>query len=438
MAIIFLRFFYGLALAAGVVAVTEKSIAASNFPIATNPAVLQVGGGVASDGTNFLAGYVAGTNIAVQIFSPSGALLGGPVNIGKTGNSAPGGAVFFGRTNYFGAWSDTTAYPGVDMFGQFVSPGGAKVGAAFPLLASQGGHNLQAVRSIAFDGTNFLVVWQDTNSTAIYGSFITQAGGLSGAPVLISSQSQNVGSVSATFGATNYLVTWENSTGFYNTWGAIVSTGGAAGSPFQINVNNSLDYNNTASAFDGTNYLVTWGHDTQHNSSGQPTDWDVYGRFVAPNGTMPGAELHLVTDAGNQNLPALAFDGVNYLLAWTDYPSTNPTNSTLRGRFFTRTGAVAGPEFSLMTGQGTNQPLFAAGCLAYGGGHYALAGTLGTLTVSVFGVVTGLGSAVIYGTTLPGGGVPPLLTLGTQTNKTQVPMTLTGTPGINYAIQSKT
>lgn len=432
------RFLCGLISAAGILVMPGNSMAASNFSIATNPAVLQVGGGLATDGTNFLLGFVAGTNVAIQIISPSGALPGQSVNIGKTGSAAPAGTVCFGRTNFLGVWSDSTAYPGVDMFGQFISPAGAKTGATFPLLASQGGHGFQAVRAAAFDGANSLVVWQDTNSMSLYGSFVTQSGGLSGGPFLISSQSQIGGSAAAAFGATNYLVAWESSSGYYQTYAALVSLSGSVSPAIQLNQNASVDLNNPAIAFDGANFLVAWNHDTTHNSSGQPIDWDVYGRFVSQGGTLPGGELHLVTDTGNQAYPALAFDGANYLLEWTDYPSASPTNSTLRGRFLTTSGAAAGPEFTLMTAQGTNQPFFAVGCVAFGGGRYAVAGTLGTLTVNVLGSVTGIGSAVIYGTILPGPGTPPLLTLGAQTNRTQVPMTLNGTPGVNYVIQSKT
>lgn len=433
---IFKRFLCASILAAGIV--TGKSKAASVFPVSTNSSVLQLCGGVTTDGTNFLAGLIVGTNVCSQLFSPTGALIGPLLTLGKTGSNSVAGAVCFGRTNYFGVWSDSTARPGVDMFGQFGSPTGTKIGGTFPLLASVGAYGFQAVRALAFDGTNFLLVWQDTNSTALYGGFVTQSGSLSGAPFVISSQSYNGGSAVAAFGATNYLVAWQNGTTSFQTYCARVSTAGVVSAGVQLSQTFSLDQNNLAIAFDGTNFLVVWNRDSQHSAFSQPIDWDVYGRFVSPTGTLPGSELQIVTDAGNQSSPALAFDGVNYLLEWTDFPSSNPTNSTLRAKFLTRAGAAAGPEITLMTAQGTNQPFFAVNGVVYGGSRYAVVGTLGTLIVGGFGAVTGVGSAVVYGTTLPAGGTPPMLTLGTQTNKTQMPLTLNGTPGINYAIQSNT
>ena len=88
----------GLVLA---VAFSPTGATASPFPIATNPAAIELGWGVASEGSNLLVGLVAGTNISVQLISPVGALLGSPVTIGQNPSLPPPTVgIACGQTNY--------------------------------------------------------------------------------------------------------------------------------------------------------------------------------------------------------------------------------------------------------------------------------------------------------------------------------------------------
>src|SRR5207249_3978893 len=96
--------------------------------------------------------------------------------------------------------------------------------------------------------------------------------------------------------------------------GTRVSPAGSVLDPNGIAI--SLAANNQASpavAFDGTNYLVVW----QDFPGG--TYFDIYGARVSPAGTvLDPAGIPISTAAGDQLSPALAFDGTNYLVAWTD------------------------------------------------------------------------------------------------------------------------
>lgn len=413
---------------------------AATFPIATNASVVEFGGGMLFDGTNYLAGLLSGTNVILQRFSANGALLGPPVTVGSNPGFPPIVGFARGETNFLVVWSDHSINSGVDLIGQFVSRGGVKVGSPFNVLSAQGTHGFQTQAALASDGTNFMAVWQDENNRNFYGQMVTPAGTLSGSEFLISSQLQNGTSAAATFGKTNYLVVWQSSNGsegdVNKTYGAFVSRSGGAGTPIQISQSTSPSHNPLAVAFDGTNYLAAWNRDLGLGYPA-PTDWDFWGRLVSPEGTFPGNEVGLVTDAGDQVLPALAFDGANYLLAWGD-GSFSTTNATIRFRFFDRSASAVGPSFTLFSAHETDAPLSPFGSLLFDGSQFVVAGTLGTVQMNSNGNVIGFLSGDVYGGVIARSTAPPRLDTVGSLMGSQFPLRLTGTPGINYVIQTST
>ncbi|MFM2295782.1 MAG: hypothetical protein RLZZ350_2195 [Verrucomicrobiota bacterium] len=412
------------------------------FPIATDPSVVQFGGGLSFDGTNYIAGFLSGTNVCSQTFSSNGTLVGSQVIIGGSPGFPPALASAFGQSNSLTIWSDSSISPGVDMFGQFVSRAGVKIGSPFNLLAAQGAYGVQTVKALVCDGTNFLAVWQDKNTKYFYGQIVTAAGTLSGSEFLISSQQQNGADAEVMFQKTNYLVVWQsnnNNTGTNNkTYGEFVSRSGVAGSPFQISQTASTDQNPLAIGFDGTNYLVAWNRDIG-SGTGTVSNWDVFGRVVSQTGTFPGNEVAMVTNSGSEVLPALAFDGTNYLVAWGQDSFTSSTNYNIRFQFFDRNAATVGPQFTLFGAQGTNAPLLVGlNGMLFDGTRFAVAGTLGTVTIDPNQGITGIPSGLIYGTFIPSTTAAPRLTATNQLASAQFPLLLSGTPGINYAIQFST
>jgi hypothetical protein len=103
---------------------------------------------------------------------PEGDLI--PIALGQTG----GADLAYGRDNYLLVWFSGT-YPALNLSTQIMNPDGELVGSPFPLTADANCHRWA---DVAFDGTNYLVVWQsgiNNNPTAIYGQFI----GADGSPV---------------------------------------------------------------------------------------------------------------------------------------------------------------------------------------------------------------------------------------------------------------
>jgi hypothetical protein len=433
---------FSLALALAAAFFLNAARGSTVFPIATNVSVVEFGVAGAFDGTNHLLAVQSGTNLSAQLVSPNGTLIGSPTNFGKNppfGPFGPGVAVGFGRTNYLVAWSDSSISSGVDIFGQFIAPSGSKVGAVFPLLGSVGTHGFQVIQAMVYDGTNFLVAWLDNNDRTIYIQFVTQTGSLLGSEIATTpGLSSPAGMAAMAFDGTNYLgvvqLQTSSSPWQWSTYGRFFSRNGALGTPFLISQTTSASYNPLSIAFDGTNYLVVWNRDI---GSGYPNPqiWNVYGRLVSPAGTFPGNELALATNQAA--MPFLAFDGSCYLLSWT-YNLTQTdltmTSSNALFRFLDRSANLIGPEFTLFAVQGTNSPMFAG--VIFGSNQFLAVATLGVLGLgSSSGPVTGLISGDVYGAFIPKSTAAPRIDVAGPLVGAQFPLLITGTPGINYAIQ---
>lgn len=380
--------------------------AATVFPIATNTS-FELSGGIAANGSNYLVGFLSGTNICVQPVSTNGSLLGPAVTIGASQGNPHLAA---SDTNCLVIWFDD--FTSID-YGQIISQSGSPAGTPFVIASGN------PISAVASDGTNYLVVLRGNGENNLLGQIITSTGTLSGSSFSIGNQTEKYAAV--VFGKTNYLVVSKACLGVF------VSPGGVAGNTFQINQTSSAANNFHGAAFDGTNFLAMWMWNPGPDTGGSLTNWSIYGRLVSPTGTFPGNEVQLVTDPGNNVLPSAAFDGSSYLLTW-GYGFQAITNTNIRFQFLNRSANAIGPQFTLFTAQGTNAPLLAIKGLIFDGARFAMAATLGKADFS---------SADVYGGFIPSSTALPQLNTPSFTSG-QFSLTLTGTPGINYAIQTST
>lgn len=384
-----------LCIALAIFAGINPTNATTVFPIATNASVEELCGGIAASGSNYLVGFVCGTNACYQLVSTNGSLPGPAVTNGPSDGNP---LVAKSGTCYLEVWFDDFSPVTTTTFGQIISFNGAKVGSAFAISTTN------EVFALASDGTNFLVVLNVNNGNTgnfnVYGQIITSSGSLSGPQFLISDQEQNGKHAAAAFGQTNYLVIWQSNNGSIGntnlTYGSFVSPNGTVGTNFAIGQTHAPDQNFLAVAFDGTNFLTAWNWDPYPETGGNVTNWEIFGRLVSPSGTFPANELQLVTDPGNDFLPSLAFDGTNYLLAW-GYGFEATTNTNIRFQFFNQMGCAVTPEFTWFSAQGTNVPALIINGLVFDGTRYAAAATLGTASFSSGDVYGGFLSSSFSG-----------------------------------------
>jgi large repetitive protein len=259
------------------------------------------------------AGYAARVNPAGTVLDPSGIHIASS----STGRIYPRGVAFDGTNFLVPWWSAYVFSPGYEGISALrVTPGGAVLFPSIGLTYSM--TTATRVPVVAFGQSVYLVAWWDNRAYSdIYGARVTPAGGLvdplGGFPIAQGPDSQIWPAM--TFGGGQFFVTWDYravGSGNGDVYGARLTENGAVLDPSGIPIaTGPHDQRTSAVAFDGTNYLVVW---TDGTESG-----DIYCARVAPDGTvLDTAGIPVSTAAGDQRAPAIAFDGVNFLIVWQD------------------------------------------------------------------------------------------------------------------------
>ena len=204
----------------------------------------------------------------------------------------------------------------------------------------------QTFAALAFNATNYLVVWMDERPGAagsdIYGARISPGGAvLDPGGIAISTAAGDQQKPALAFDGTNFLVVWmddRSGTGSgFDIFGGRVSPDGTVLDPDGIAISFARSgcgpcIVRPALAFDGSNYLVVWRKDVAGSS-------DIYGARVSPAGVVLDAGgIPIATGPGSEDGPAVAFGGTNYLVAWGDFGSGN-----LYGARVNPAGAVLDP-----------------------------------------------------------------------------------------------
>jgi hypothetical protein len=234
---------------------------------------------------------------------------------GASAEELPAGA--FDGTNYLVVWRDDRNRDSTsDIYGSRVTRAGVVLDpVSFVISEAAGWQNTPA---LAFDGANFLVVWQEwhgVDSSDIYGCRVTPEGAVldsGGIPISTAANGQEWPKVA--FDGTNFLVVWVDGRDFdYDLYGCRVTPQGVVLDPsgFAICLETSVWYE-PAVAFDGTNFLVVW-------VDGRGSDYDLYGCRVTPQGSvLDPSGIAICAVAAIKYDPAVAFDGANFLVVWAD------------------------------------------------------------------------------------------------------------------------
>jgi hypothetical protein len=261
-------------------------------------------------------------------------------NLG-TGRNNYGAKAAFDGTGFLVVWRDgrealSRIYATrVDSNGKVLDPLGLRLTTT---------SNIQNKADIAYGDGTFLAVWEESSgsmSPKIYAARISSAGTVldpTGFPVSGESYGDQL-SPALAFDGTNFMVTWSLGGSGGRIAAARVSPAGKVldATPLTVSKINSTyaaAQGEPAIAFDGTNYLVAWQDDRN-------TWWDIYANRVSPTGSvLDGNGFPVANAESGENTPALAFDGNNYLVTWSDWPGDSSRESSIYARRVSPAGTV--------------------------------------------------------------------------------------------------
>lgn len=296
---------------------------------------------VAFDGTNFLVVWrdmASGSSIRGIRVSPGGTIVGDPggfqISTGGFGASQP--AVALVGSNYVVVWADTRSGD-KNIFAALVNTSGTVLTSGILVSGASGE---QSSPAIAVAGSLALVVWADRRSGStsdIYGARVNASGSvLDSSGVAISTATGDQTEPTVAFDGTNFGVVWSDSrSGIANRdlYGSIVNTSGAVSPSIAIQTSPSSPKRHPALAFGSSYYLVAWDDARSGNL-------DIYASRLNTSLTRMDT-LSLSTVAGDQSEPAVAWDGSNWLVAWSD--ARTPPERDVYGTRVSSSGTVLDP-----------------------------------------------------------------------------------------------
>ncbi len=252
--------------------------------------------------------------------------------------------IAFDGVNYLVVWQDDRNGD-FDVYGARLTQEGVVIDTgAFPIVNAPGN---QLNPAVAFDGNNYLVVWEDHRSgdADVYGARVTTSGVvLDTASIQISVELYDQRYPSISFGDSQYLVIWSNWDGSsrlslsgcrVDTAGIVVDTSGIAVAP-------TGQPGRSAVAFDGTNFFVIWAKVLWVGSYAH-----IYGARVSASGQVLDTNT-IYVGHGTQNqycdYPSVAFDGTNYLVVYSEMWGYPDVFTNVCGHRVDQSGVVLDPS----------------------------------------------------------------------------------------------
>jgi hypothetical protein len=260
--------------------------------------------------------------------------------IAVAGNQQEYPAVAFDGTNYFVVWQDSRSGGIPDIYGCRVSTAGVALDTSGILISNASGS--QKLPSVAFDGADYLVAWQDSRNFAftgedIYAARVTPEGVvLDATGFVVSSAAGAQTAPRVAFGSALHLIAWTDERGSdKDIYAARVTPTGNLVDSSGIVISDAAGNQDTAAlAFDGANFLIVW-------SDARGGALDIYGARVSEAGAvLDPAGLAVSAAADTQELPAVTFDGEKYLLVWQDKRNIVTSGYDIYGAFVAPDGDV--------------------------------------------------------------------------------------------------
>ncbi|MGD9099551.1 MAG: hypothetical protein PVF45_03660, partial [Anaerolineae bacterium] len=263
--------------------------------------------------------------------------------------SQPAAAYNDTHDEYLVVWQDNRDGD-VDVYGQFVLPGGLLSGGNFTITAASGN---QATPDVAYnpDQDAYLVVWDDGDGAAIKGRIVDASGNLSPtlelAPLTLGDLGEPAVAYSAAAGY--WLVTWQYGLlDDYALYARAVDGAGTMRDAFSVSNNDSKPVLPDVAANADGGFVVAWKYEGAYGQY----DY-IYARRVEATG-VDGASFSIDGTPELGSGPGVTYnaDDDEYLVAWEDRATTY---DTVKGRQIRGTydpgGEFVGDAFQISDAQ---------------------------------------------------------------------------------------
>ncbi len=257
-------------------------------------------------------------------------------------NEQFGPAVAWDGRNYLVVWQDTRNGDW-DIYGTGVNTGGGPLHPYGLAIATGIGH--QTRPSVAANGSSYLVAWQEESPSRIRGQRLARETFemLDSPPLVIGSAFDVPSTPRIASNGKSYLVVWEEQRSVYNTdvKGALLSSDARSQTWITLSSGTGLEAS-PAVASAGGDYFVAWADLRSGN-------WDIYGTPVSESGQARTPNGAVVSNAaGSQVSPHLAAGPGGYFIVWQD--SRSDTAWDVYGSALWIDGTVQQPQGILIAG----------------------------------------------------------------------------------------
>ena len=229
-------------------------------------------------------------------------------------------SVSWNGENFIVVWEDKRNRKRWDIFGALVSPEG-RVLKEIEISIGKLTYD-QAAPAIVFGKESHLVLWQGKRNSKtwnIYFTLLSKNGNvLLDAPIQLAPSSRDQAFPAAAFDGENYLLVWQDRQNgrTWNIYGARISPEGelAGEGPFQLTTGKDFDRWSPVVSWNGSHYLAVWEATQQKNTN-------FLGGRVSPAGdVIDFVDLTILGDGSNKVSPSILWDGSDYLLVWEENP----------------------------------------------------------------------------------------------------------------------
>jgi hypothetical protein len=218
-------------------------------------------------------------------------------------------SVAYNGTNYYVVWMDERPWRREDIFGVMVNPQGVVIDTPGIIISIS--DTSQYKPRVASDGQNFFIVWSRNN---IKGARVNQNGVLiDSVPIQISTAPYMQHEPRVVFDGQNYFVVWNDTRDGGTIYGARVSPAGVVIDTAGIAIAETSPPNYQSHVtFGDTNYFVVW-------TRGPSSTCDIYGARVTRGGVVIDTNgIPISTAPSIQSCANAAFGDGIYLVSWDD------------------------------------------------------------------------------------------------------------------------